>query len=276
MKIEQLMRPNNQDEYGILKLQNIILNMMKDIDEICTRHNISYAIISGSALGAVRHGGFIPWDDDFDIAMPRDEYDRFLTVCKEELPSDIYYVQESCKDWSLYFSKIRLKKTQLKENTQEIEIDKDNCGIFIDVFPLDNGANLSFIRLWQYFCSKLLIAYGLRRRGIVQTGFIKKVMVFFSKPLQISWIHQFFYRQCVSPKETNTYADFFDIVRYKNVFIPKTQWGKPVYVPFETISLPVPEKTDTYLSSLYGNYMELPPKEQRKGTHYVEIDYGKY
>ena len=91
IQIESLMREGLEDSYGILKLQNIILNIMKYIDELCEKHQIEYYIIGGTALGAVRHGGFIPWDDDLDIAMTRDNYERFLTICEREINKDDFF-----------------------------------------------------------------------------------------------------------------------------------------------------------------------------------------
>lgn len=110
IQIESLMRDGLEDSYGILQLQNIIINIMKYIDELCKKHQIEYYIIGETALGAVRHGGFIPWDDDLDIAMTRYNYERFLTICEREINKDDFFLQVGRRDWPLYF-KLRLKGT---------------------------------------------------------------------------------------------------------------------------------------------------------------------
>jgi lipopolysaccharide cholinephosphotransferase len=97
------------------KLQLVILSIAKDIDELCKRNNIEYHLIAGSAIGAVRHKGFIPWDDDLDIEMTDDNYRRFLQVCHTQLDKDKYYVQEGVKDWPQNFTKIKLLGTKITE-----------------------------------------------------------------------------------------------------------------------------------------------------------------
>lgn len=279
MKIEQLMRPDLQDEYGILKLQNIILNIMKFIHDLCERHQIEYYIIGGTALGAVRHGGFIPWDDDLDIAMTRENYDKFIQVCQEELDSDDFFLQIGRKDWPLYFSKLRLKGTLFDEDVAVDEGAKENRGIFVDVFPLDNASNHQLGRLWQYVCSKLLIADCMKKRRNYQAkGFLKKVIMVVSFPLKQAKIRQFFYRQVTKYKnrKTSYIGDFFEITRLQDASYPQPLWGKPQKITFEKIELYGPEKMHEYLSTYFGNYMQLPPVEKRVCGHYSALDFGNY
>ena len=120
------------------KLHEIQLSILKDVDDLCTRHDITYFLDSGTALGAVRHNGFIPWDDDIDIGMLRPDYDRFLTVAKEELPASTYrlLIPGETLHYAAMFTKVALVGT--KFYTQEtIEAGLD-MGIFIDVFPYDD------------------------------------------------------------------------------------------------------------------------------------------
>ena len=96
-------------------LQNVILSIMKDMDKLCQENGIEYYLLGGSAIGAIRHKGFIPWDDDLDIIMSHDNYDKFIEVCKTKLDTNKYYLQEGGKDWPLCFSKIKLHGTRLEE-----------------------------------------------------------------------------------------------------------------------------------------------------------------
>lgn len=118
------------------KLQLKILDIVKDIDDVCKKNNIEYYILYGSALGAIRHKGFIPWDDDFDIGMTYDNYVKFLEVCEQQLDKNKYYVQtpDKEKDYYLSFSKIRdITTTLIEEGNKDIDIVRS---IYVDVFPI--------------------------------------------------------------------------------------------------------------------------------------------
>ena len=96
-------------------LQKVILSIVKDIDDLCKKNNIEYYLFGGSAIGAVRHKGFIPWDDDLDIVMDHHNYDRFIRVCRNQLDAEKYFFQEGLVDWPALYSKVRLKGTLLEE-----------------------------------------------------------------------------------------------------------------------------------------------------------------
>jgi len=279
MKIEQLIRPDLQDEYGILKLQNIILNIMKYIHDLCEKHQIEYYMIGGTALGAVRHGGFIPWDDDLDIAMTRDNYDKFIQVCQDELDPNEFYLQVGRKDWPLYFSKLRLKGTLFDEDVAVDEVAEENRGIFVDIFPLDHASNHQILRIWQYICSKLLIGDCMKeRRNYHAHGFLKKMAMALSLPLKHPTIRKFFYRQVTkyNRRQTSFIGDFFEVTRLQDASYPQQLWGKPQKIAFEKIELYGPEKMHEYLSTYFGNYMQLPPVEKRVCGHYSALDFGNY
>lgn len=277
MQIKHLIRENVKDEYGILKLQNVILNIMQSIDVFCRKYGIEYYIIGGSALGARRHGGFIPWDDDLDIAMTRKHYDRFCELCRTEL-SDEFYYQEGGMDWPIYFSKVRLKGTFIEEIEGDYDLKDDKKGIYVDVFPLDNVPNGKLQQLWWYVCGKMLVAHSLKTRGYKSASFGKKVIMFFTIPLNVPFIRRFFLRQVKKYNSLNTnYIGGFSLVsRFSNTFAPKSIWGKPKDVPFETIQLMAPADLDGFLTFYFGDFMQLPPEEKRQGKHLLKVDYGKY
>lgn len=126
------------------KLQLKILDIVKDIDKLCKENNIDYYIIYGSALGAVRHKGFIPWDDDFDIGMTYDNYVKFLKLCEEKLDQENYYLQtyEKEENYYLSFAKIRdITTTLIEEGNKNIDIIRS---VYVDVFPLVGVPNNKF------------------------------------------------------------------------------------------------------------------------------------
>ena len=280
MKIEELIRPNLKDEYGILKLQNVILNIMKYIHELCEKHHIEYYVIGGTALGSIRHGGFIPWDDDLDIAMTRENYDRFIAICDQELNQSDFFLQVGRKDWLLYFSKLRLKGTLFEEEGAGEEIPKENRGIFVDIFPLDKASNIRIVRVWQYICSKLLIANAIseRKQEYQTRSLLKRFIMIVALPLKVKAIRIFIFRQVTryNKKKTNYIGDFFEITRMKDASYPVSLWGKPKKSAFENIALYGPEKMNDYLTWYFGDYMQLPPVEKRVCGHHSNVDFGKY
>lgn len=276
--MEWLIRKETTDEYGILKLQNVILNIMHDIDTLCRNNDIDYYIIGGTALGAVRHGGFIPWDDDLDIAMTRKNYDKFIQVCRNQLDKKRYYFQEEVIDWPLYFSKIRLKGTYVDEYEGDISINKENRGVWVDIFPLDNVPDNKFYSCWWYICSKILIAYTLNKRGYNSATCIKKIAMSLSFPLKLNCIRHFFEHQIkrYNNKKTKFIGGASMISRFHNAFVKSDVLGTPKNISFETIELMAPQDIHVFLKFYFGDYMKLPPIKARYGKHLINVDLGIY
>ena len=258
------------------QLQQVILHIAKDVDKLCRKNGIKYYLLGGSAIGAIRHKGFIPWDDDFDIIMDAENYDRFIEVCRTQLDNNKYYFQEGIKDWPLPFSKVKLKGTHLKE--VEGNDDSETDGIYIDIFKMDNVANNPLIARWQYFCGKLFLAYQLSIRTYKSASFKKQVLMLLSSPLKIRSIRQWIFNQTIkyNKKKTDYYGFFFGRTRYHNSVVKKELYGEPLYVPFEDTEFLIAERYHEYLTQMFGNYMQLPPEEQRKGLHLISVDFGKY
>ena len=118
-------------------LQHVILSIMKDIDKVAVKNNIDYYLLGGSAIGAVRHKGFIPWDDDLDIILDNANYHKLIDALKAELDPSKYYIQEGLKDWPLAFSKVKLIGTHMKE-FEGVADNAEHDGIYVDIFKMDN------------------------------------------------------------------------------------------------------------------------------------------
>lgn len=257
-------------------LQMVILSIARDIDTLCRKNNIQYYLIGGSAIGAIRHKGFIPWDDDLDIIMDAANYEKFITVCRTQLDNDKYYFQEGIKDWPLPFSKLKLKGTHLKEFEGIGNSETD--GIYVDIFKMDNVSNNRIIARWQYLCGKLYLAYQLSVRTYKSASLKKRILMALSFPLGSKYIRDWVLKQTTkyNNSETDYYGFFFGRTRFNNAVVRKDLYGNPKYVPFEDTMLPVPEHYHKYLTHMFGNYMQLPPIEQRKGLHLISVDFGKY
>lgn len=134
--------------------QALLLEMLKDFDAVCRKHGIRYQLFAGTALGAVRHHGFIPWDDDLDVILMRSEYDRFFAEAAVDFDADTYYVQqENSAHWPMQFSKLRRNHTACIEKYHP----KDpliHQGVYIDIFPCDNLSDRPLMRKLQFAASK--------------------------------------------------------------------------------------------------------------------------
>ena len=259
-------------------LQRVLLCMLEEIDKLCKRNGIEYYLNGGNALGAIRHNGFIPWDDDLDIMLMSDEYFRFIEACRRELDPNIWYIQEGKKDWYGYYSKIRLKGTFVDDIGEWDGLDKENRGIFIDVFRIAPASKHKIGRYFQYFCDKLLTSYSLLMKGYKSDELKKKIMLTLANALRIRGVRNFC-ENIVNGGDKKSSEMVFcvsDVLTLSNYFMQKDMLGKPRYVEFENKMFPVPERTEEYLKNLYGDYMKLPPIEQQKPPHSQKIEFGKY
>ena len=162
------------DQYKLNSHQRLLLSMLKDLDAVCRAEDIRYMLFAGTALGAVRHGGFIPWDDDLDILLPRGEYARLLDALQRRLDPEMYYVQRAFSPhWPMQFSKLRLNGTTCIERFRA----KDPAmhqGVYIDIFPCDNLADGRVGRVLQFLAAKVVIAKALYARGYETSSLLKK------------------------------------------------------------------------------------------------------
>lgn len=258
-------------------LQSVILSIAKDIDRICKAYSINYYLLGGSAIGAVRHQGFIPWDDDLDIVMDAKNYDRFICICREHLDKEKYYLQEGYKDWPMPFSKLKLRGTVLKEPSGFVN-DSGEQGIYVDIFKLENAPSSKMGQIWQYVCAKYLLCNCLLRRGWENTSLLKRLMMLASAPLNITGLRRFFQNQVEKYNGRDTDYRMFFAGRYRlsTSFYRKEIFGKPQWVPFEDTQLPVPEGYDEWLTQIFGDYMTPPPQAKQVGLHLLDVDFGKY
>lgn len=258
-------------------LKKTLLGMHNYIIKVCDNNKLSVMLGGGSCLGAVRHKGFIPWDDDFDIIMDYHNYSKFLIIAKEKLDSTKYYVEEGFVDSPNPFSKIRLLGTHFEESNKDANSEKCN-GIFIDIFNLENAPNGKIARLWQYVCSKLLLTICLKDRGFESDSPIKKLSLFLSTPLNNKQIKNYFRRQVEKYRgvKTDYLGSFGGNLRYKNIFFKRTDFSNPIRVPFEDLMLPLPSGYDSILTQIYGDYMTPPPNEKQICSHHLKIEFGNY
>ncbi len=241
--------------------QQALLRLLSEFDRVCKALDISYILFAGTLLGAVRHKGFIPWDDDLDVLMLREDYDRFLREAPAVLDTDTFYLQkEFSEHWPLFFSKLRLNGTTCLEkyHPKDPEIHQ---GIYIDIFPCDNAARSNLGRRLQFVASKVVIAKALDKRGYETHSKGKKAFMALCRllPQKPFWL-----LAKAGVKNGDRVHSFFAAAKdYSKNLYPRTYLTQVTEGEFEGERYPIPADYDGCLQGLYGDYMELPPPEQR-------------
>lgn len=259
----------------INELQKIQLSMLKDFDAVCQKHRISYQLFSGTALGAVRHKGFIPWDDDIDVVMLREDYERFFDSASKELDSNKYYVQrEFSEHWPMFFSKLRLNGTTYIEKYHSHDA-RIHQGIYIDIFPCDNLSDSRLMQKLQYIASKIVIAKSLYARGYETNSTVKKCFMQFCRILPT----EPFKRLCIRRNDSSSlkvHTFFGGGKKFERSIFFREWFEQSVKMRFEDSEFPVSAHYDEMLRVMYGDYMVMPTLEQRVcKRHAAIIDINK-
>ena len=254
----------------INELQKIQLSMLKDFDAVCQRHRISYQLFSGTALGAVRHKGFIPWDDDIDVVMLREDYERFFDSASKELDSNKYYVQrEFSEHWPMFFSKLRLNGTTYIEKYHSHDA-RIHQGIYIDIFPCDNLSDNRLMQKLQYIASKIVIAKSLYARGYETNSTVKKCFMQFCRILPT----EPFKRLCIRRNDSSSlkvHTFFGGGKKFERSIYLREWFEQSVKMRFEDSEFPVSAHYDEMLRVMYGDYMIMPTLEQRVCKRHAAI-----
>ncbi len=253
---KQLRCQYNPDGSLLRDLQLRMLEILKCIDSICEKHNIQYWLSSGTLLGAVRHGGFIPWDDDVDIEMLRDDYLKLMEILPKELPEQ-YVLQnnETDSNYVYLYAKVRDRNSYIEEKCLVNKTFKEQ-GVFVDIFMLEKSF-LILNKISAPLFNRMLFGMVLKE-GILK--YIYKVNRFVL--LQILFPFFRFLSQFSSSKSLkHTFGVNFLKERSYNDIFPLRK------IEFEGVLLNAPFNCDAYLVKLFGNYMELPENIE---THIAE------
>lgn len=258
---------------NVKKVQKKILETMKFIDEICRKNGIEYFIMGGTALGAVRHGGFIPWDDDLDIFMTPDNYQKFKSVFSKE-NSDKFVLQEwKIVDAYLEYAKVRMNGTTFIEEAFKDRKDMHH-GIYVDIMILHKCPNRKLVQKFIYYSSKYVTLVSLSQRNWKPKTKTHKFALKLLKIMPTKVLSELFYKLIYRYDELESdygYCYFITKANFQQGVFNSSMFNKPVNIDFEDTVLLGPSKIKEYLSHRYGDYLRLPSLEEQKAAVHAEF-----
>ena len=239
-----------------------LFDILVEIDKLCRKHSINYWLDSGTLLGAIRHKGFIPWDDDIDIAMPREDYDNFINIAKNELPKHLVcQTKDTDPKYQLDFLKVRDTKSVVDEITP---IHSSYSGLFIDVFPIE-VIDRKNIKVYIILRKLYHINPNKKAYGSLFNNIINKLL----SPLTIFKSGYYYICKSILPSnDGDTYVKAIE-TPFSSYF-PKNDNFKLIDGIFEGSSFLIPNNYDDVLSNMYGDYMKIPPESERL-THFHNV-----
>jgi len=244
-----LMFPDEREK-GKTRLQQcqlVMLRMLRILDFLCNKHEIKYFLIGGSLLGAIRHEGFIPWDDDLDIGMTRANYEKFVELAVPELPKDIFF-QSDETDLDYPYSEQVEARLRDKYSSYTRKNNKWHEGLSIDIFVYDRSfLPHNFLIIVENILLGLL---GNDRRRARALKWVEK-----NSPFRLVY--------------ASSYLQKFGMLKFGTNFIKEKELSQLIKAKFENLKIFIPIGWDVCLNRQYGNYMQLPPVEKQNGHHSV-------
>ncbi len=262
------------NDYGKQEVQEKILEIACEIKNLCEKHNIEYYISDGSCLGAVRHGGFIPWDDDFDMMMTYDNYKKFAEIAKRELSEPFFYQDtETDPNYRSVFAKVRNSDTTFIEDA--LSHIKMNHGIYVDIFILSGVPDNFILKNIQRFAgfmwfflqefiaprkNKLKKAICSAVFSVIDFFHIRKPLIELFKSIYLHY----------KPENCRTWTYSMGKFNYNQTTMDSSIIGKPIDIDFEGIRFSTVEFPEQYCKHLYGDYMTPPPEDNRSDKVHAE------
>ena len=265
-------------ELTLKEIQDVSLEILKQVADLCEKQGLRYYLCWGTLLGAIRHKGFIPWDDDLDIMMPRPDYDKLMNYLTDhKLPNLTLYNRRTCPEYPYMISRI-------SDDRYILEMDNEKSvgmGVFIDVYPMDGmGFTLKeakklgkYTDLMSSFCYQ-----ATRKHFAIETTtslfrkLVKLPVFFFSKIIGKNRFQDSIEKYVMKHKidyDSSVWVGDFVWLNGGEKEILKREWlDEYIIVPFEQYSFRIPKQYDLALKQAFGDYMTLPPEEKRTGHHY--------
>lgn len=260
------------EKLEISEIKRHSLNVLKKIKEICEKENLKYFLTYGTLIGAIRHSGFIPWDDDVDIMMPREDYEKFVTYCinnKEALnPFELFHYK-TCKKYIYGIARFSDSNYIIKSH-----IHKDcGMGIFVDIYPIDaefrqrDIFKVFLLRMYRVILENKIMLYNKDFK------LFKKIKIFLIKILSLPFSRRFILKKMDNLVKKNKYSNsqkvgcvLWDLDRYHPYILKET-----ISHRFEDDYFAIPKEYDAMLKNTYGDYMTLPVESEQIPTHFYDV-----
>jgi len=252
-------------------LHQVELRLMQTVIEICDAEAIDYFLIGGSLLGSIRHHGFIPWDDDIDIGMRRSEYQRFIAVANRHLDPNQFFLQTGATDpdYALSYMKLLDVNTYIEEKNN---VNNAFKSVFVDIFPFDKIPADESLRRSQMLHYKLEDAAILLK---LNYSFVKtplRNLMSRHTPQQLADVNghkqeREGYMRLYEQSDSRTYKNLASQYDYDKEILSYQELTDLTTAPFETLTVKIPRAADAILTRMYGDYMQLPPADQRVEKH---------
>ena len=249
------------------KLWAVLLDMLYEFDNVCKRHNLTYYIIYGSLLGAVRHKGFIPWDDDIDMAMPREDYEKFIKLEKEF--SEPLFLQTPYTDKGYFYTPARIRNSNTTAVVEMFKHAGFNQGVWLSIFPLDHWDDNGGIERYEQI-RKLVIdcsTYMRINNPNLSPKDKERVKAYHGDPLRDYEEIQRLASSCKDPNSKYVMTAVITQGRYDQKLLDAADFATAVPLDFEGIQVLAPCGYEHLLRVWYDDYMQLPPIEERGVWH---------
>ena len=255
------------------KLQATEMELLEEFVRVCDKYNLKYVLMGGSCLGAIRHNGFIPWDDDIDVALNRDDYDTFVKVQEHELNDKYYFdCMENDEDHNLVQGKLKKKGTIASELLSNLPVEKQ--GIWLDIFPLDKVSDNDKVlkkEFYKVFCTKIMISFKLGNEHHSKSKakeLVLRLLKFASHFINLEKTKKKLYKLMTK----HNIEDTKRVISYGSGYLLKAVFDKDycndrILHEFEGKKYYITKNYDRFLKQFYGDYMKLPPEEKRHPVH---------
>lgn len=271
----------SEDPYKMRPLWDALLEIYQEFAKICDRHGLRYSIAEGNAIGVFRHKGFVPWDDDIDVAMPRPDYEKFKEVAKQELPPNlVVWDSRDEPSWRYTFGKVQeIRKDKVLEVEKAVGRQQSN-GLYIDIFVFDglpSGWLARKIYKWKVLSLGCILRFrnsrlvGQTRAGKIAWLYGCMLSFFWPNTRSAEKAMATLRRQVVSvPFEGASTIWRAGSTNRVTMEFPSSIWNGVSKFEFDEAVVPVFNGYDCYLRIQYGDYMKLPPKDKQVPSHSLE------